>query len=59
MIEVYTIKLTDGSIQTYSTHNCQIEEGERGLKIFESETWKTAFIPHTSILYYRKEREDV
>jgi len=58
MIEVYTIKLTDGTIQTYSTNNCRIGEGERGMTIFETETWRETYIPFTSILYYRKERED-
>ena len=57
-MEIYTIKLTDGSIQTYSTKDCRIEVGQGGIKIFETESWRETVIYSTSILYYRKEKAE-
>lgn len=59
-METYEIKLIDGSIQRYDTSEYQIFVKESGIKILQDHTWgEVIFIPITSVLYYRKEREDV
>jgi len=54
-METYTIKLTDGTIKTYTPKEFRVIEEERWLKVVDVATWGETYIPYTSILYYRKD----
>ena len=58
-MEIYTIKLADGSIKTYTPKEFRVVEEENRLKIVEVATWSETYIPFTSVLYYRKDKADV